>query len=133
MPPDPNQLAAALAALHGQILEAQDIAPDEALRRQLAGLGATIGEAKTTLVAEYQRAMAEIEQRIAGARSRAEATLQKAQQAKARLADAAATRKLLAPPASPEPPNPEVDPQLGMKLRAELLQRFGDGKKTDRS
>jgi septal ring factor EnvC (AmiA/AmiB activator) len=132
MAADVEQLAAALEALHARILEAQEIAPTEALRRQLRGLEATIGGAKTTVVAEYRRMMAGLDQQIADATAKAEAALQKAQEARAQLAAAAAARKEAKPPPPPEPPKPEIDPNLGSKLRGELLQRFGDGKKGDR-
>lgn len=128
MQPDLDKITQSMEELFARLTAAQELAPTAELRQQLGALQRVIGEGKSRFADEFQGHMAVLNQRIAAARQSAAETLQAVKKSRAQIAAAREAAK--APqPTAPSPPEPPVDPNLGQRLRQELLQRFGDSRK----
>lgn len=112
-----------------RISAAQSDVTDDAIRAQLQAVAQQMEAGRQQFNAEYQKKLDEIQQRLSGAKQKAAETIQKASETRAAAAEAAKKPAFnpFAPP--PKPPPVHVDPAFGLKLREELLHRFGKRRK----
>jgi hypothetical protein len=132
LPANLDDLASALDAFCSNLLAARERTPDLAVRQQLAALTDSVRTAHGQFLEEYRRMDAALDKRLADTRRQAEDTLNRIREAQARLQEAEAAARVEAPAASPPPPEPPVDLELGGRLRDELLDHFGNGKPSRR-
>jgi hypothetical protein len=121
--PDPKQLAAAIATFQEQIAKAQSLALNESRRKQLNELAGKFQEASAVVLAAYPSELAKLQQRQEATRNGAKAIMDKVAQLRQQTAEAKKASK--APPPPPEPIDQAIEPALGQKLRAELLELLG--------
>ncbi len=123
---DLEKIVRSLEEHHARILEAQESAADPAIRQQLGMLAGKIKEGQSQFINEYTKAVAANQKQLEEAKKTAQETLKKVAEARAKMA--AAAQEGMKPKVEAKKPEPEIDPDLGRKLRIELLERFGDKK-----
>ena len=106
------------------IAQAQQDAPDEATRTYLGKLLSNMDQAFAEAQQVVPQALGEIESRMSDVRSAADKTTK--QNAATKGAIQAAQGKLAEVGKPPAKPAPEMSPELGKTLHAELLARFSD-------
>jgi hypothetical protein len=124
--PDVSQLADILDKFQTLLGQAQMHVLDEAVREKLGLLSAQMAESQGNLMTTYPQAMAGLQQRMDGAKQKAQATLDEVEQLRKQAAESEQARKKPEGQLAEEEP---LDLTLGPKLRLELLERFGDGPK----
>jgi len=126
--PDPPELLRALDVVQAHIAQAQACAVNPGLGQRLGEMAGKLKQARAELAAEYPKAIARQQKELEDNKqwlTQARADLAQLQQ-QAAAAESAAANK----PAKPETPPPKpveetIDPNLGQRLRIELLERFG--------
>jgi hypothetical protein len=123
--PNLEQLTSALGALKAELAKVEPLIVDESTRQQFHLYSTLLEKAQAEVMATYPQAVASLKQRMDQTRQSAEATQRRLGEVMQQAAAARAAHKAAstAPTESPE----SVDPDLGRKLRDELLERFGDG------
>jgi len=127
MGPRPNleQLTSALDALKVEMAKVEPLIVDESTRQQFRLYSGLLEKAQAEVMATYPQAVARLKQRMDQTRQSAHATQERLAEVLKQAAAARAAHRT-ASTAPPEPPE-AIDPDLGRKLRDELLERFGDG------
>lgn len=122
--PDVNELNQQLNAWMHRVQGAANQTDDPALRKQLNDLLERIRESQVKLAPEVEKATKEFDQRLEAVKAKAEEA-----RATAAAAAAAAPGVTVQPPSfdlTPPPPPPSpVDQAFGLRMRQELLERFG--------
>ncbi len=113
------QLATALNAFQANMAQAQAGALDEGVRQQLAHFATSMQHLQGQLLTSGPSTLARMRQEAESLQSQARATADQADQMGKQLAARAEAEE----PAAAE--KPLLDPNRGMELRSELLQRFG--------
>jgi|SRR5690606_13151386 len=120
--PDFNQVCQQFRQFRGVIDQALAAPGDAAIKQQLQSLTATLDKTFQELQEVYPKAQAEIDAMLAGVHKSAKETGEKIASLKESIA-AAEAQAAAAAKGLPEGTPP--DPQLGQRLREELLERFG--------
>lgn len=129
-PADLGRLQQALEQCVTGLAKAQQIAADPALRRQFQTLAAEIQQNQAKFLTEYRGALDSVQQRMAKVQEASQETIQKMETLRAGIKEpeAPSARKM------PEAPAPEpvlqLDPDLGPRLRRELLEHFSRRRQT---
>lgn len=125
--PDSFQhLTETIGDVQASLGRAQEQVADPAIRRQLDALGRQIQQGHAEVAQAYQQSMASVQQRLQNVNEKVES----AQKAVAEHQQAAKAAPAAAPPVqgkrkvkAPQREG-EIDPELGPRLRSEILDRF---------
>lgn len=122
-PEELAKLSKGLEQMRVRLLDLMHETADVEVRKQMQVAADRIQDGAIPFVKDYPKLKADVERRLQETKKSAEGTIAKAEELQRKLKEMEELAKQ--PPPAPPPESP-LNPQLGLQLRDELLNLFGD-------